>query len=214
MIQCNDFAGQEPTPMSTVTTLGQPVFPPAPLASSAVYRMTVGEFERIAEYLNGDAVELVDGYLVGRDDMNPPHVLVTERLRRRFDRLIPAGWFTREDKPIRIPDFDEPRPDLAIVRGDPELYATNHPGPADVALVAEVSLASLDRDQGLKMLGYARGGIPVYWIVNLVARQIEVYTDPRPDGYGSKEEFKAGEGVPVVVAGATIGRIAVADLLP
>src|SRR6516225_4869601 len=108
--------------MSSVSTPPQGLSPPSPLASPIVYRMTVGEFERIADYLNGDHIELVDGYLVGRDDMNPPHVLVTERLRRRLDRMVPAGWFTREDKPIRIPDFDEPRPDISIVRGDPELY--------------------------------------------------------------------------------------------
>jgi hypothetical protein len=29
---------------------------------------------------------------------------------------------------VRIPDFDEPRPDLAIVRGDPETYDDHHPG--------------------------------------------------------------------------------------
>jgi Uma2 family endonuclease len=176
--------------------------------------MTVGEFERIAEYLNGDHIELVDGYLVGRDDMNPPHALVTERLRRRFDRIVHAGRFTREDKPIRIPDFDEPRPDISIVRGDPELYDKNHPGPADVCLVGEVSMASLDRDRGVKQIGYARGGLPIYWVVNLVDRRIEVYTDPTPTGYRSKEEFQAGEDVPVVVDRTIVGRIAVADILP
>ncbi len=55
---------------------------PAALASPAVYRMTVDEFERIAGSLDNDQVELVDGYLVWRDDMKPPHVLATERLRR------------------------------------------------------------------------------------------------------------------------------------
>ena len=99
--------------------------------------------------------------------MNPPHVLVTERLRRRFDRMIAVSWFAREDKPVRIPDFDEPRPALAIVRGDPEMYGQSHPGPADIALAVEVSMASLERDRGAKLIAYARGGIPVYWVVNL-----------------------------------------------
>ena len=65
----------------------QPSASPAPLASPAVYRMTVDEFERIAGSLNNDQVELIDGYLVWRDDMKPPHVLATERLRRRL-----TGW--------------------------------------------------------------------------------------------------------------------------
>ena len=57
---------------------------PPPLASPSVYRMTVDEFERIADALNDDQVELVDGYIVGRDDMQPPHAAVTERLRRQL----------------------------------------------------------------------------------------------------------------------------------
>src|SRR5580692_11611685 len=101
--------------------------------------MTVDEFERIAGSLNNDQVELVDGYLVWRGDMKPPHVLATERLRRRLDRIVPEDYFVREEKPVRIPEFDEPRPEVSVVRGDPELYNAHHPGPADVALLIEVS---------------------------------------------------------------------------
>ena len=198
--------------MSTITSTS-PTLPLLPLASPVVYRMTVDEYERIADALDAP-VELIDGYLVERTDMNPPHVLVTERLRRRLDRLVGQGWFVREDKPVRIPDFDEPRPDLAVMRGDPETYDDHHPGPEDVALLVEVSPASLDRDQGSKWLAYARSGIPVYWIVNLVDRRVEVYTDPGPAGYGSRVDFPPGQDVPVVIAGVEVGRIAVADLLP
>ena len=41
---------------------------------------------------------------------------------------------------------------------------------------------------------YARAGIPVYWIVNLVDRQVEVYTQPSNDGYQSREDFGMGPG--------------------
>jgi Uma2 family endonuclease len=193
---------------------GQPTILPAPLASPAVYRMTVDEFERIADSLDNDQVELVDGYLVWRDDMKPPHVLATERLRRRLDRIVPEGYFVREEKPIRIPDFDEPRPDVAVVRGDHERYRANHPGPADVVHLIEVSETSLDRDKGKKLLIYARSGVRHYWIVNLVDRQIEVYTNPGPDGYQSSEFLKAGQDIAVSIDGVEAGRIAVADILP
>ena len=199
--------------MSTIIPT-QSAPPPAPLASPAVYRMTVDEFERIAGSLDNDQVELVDGYLVWRDDMKPPHVLATERLRRRLDRMVPEGYFVREEKPVRIPDFDEPRPDVSVVRGDPELYSTHHPGPADVALLVEVSESSLDRDKGKKLLNYGKSRIPVYWVINLVDRQIEVYTNPGPDGYQAIDVFKPGEDVAVVIEGTQAGSIPVADLLP
>ena len=146
--------------------------------------------------------------------MKPPHVLVTERLRRRLDRLVSEAWFVREEKPVRIPDFDEPFPDLSVVRGDPETYADHHPGPADIGFLIEVSDSTLDRDQGEKCSAYARVGIPVYWIVNLVDRRVEVYTDPSPAGYASRVDFLPGQEIPVVIGGVEIGRIAVAEILP
>ena len=52
------------------------------------------------------------------------------------------------------------------------------------------------------------------WIVNLVHRRVEVYTDPGPAGYDSCQFFTSGQDVPVVIEGALAGRIAVSDILP
>jgi len=83
-----------------------------------------------------------------------------------------------------------------------------------VALLVEVSETTLARDQGKKLAAYAKAGIPVYWIVNLVENQVEVYSSPGPDGYQSRQDFKPGQDVPVVIEGVEVGRIAVADILP
>jgi Uma2 family endonuclease len=64
-----------------------------------------------------------------------------------------------------------------------------------------VSVTTLDQDRGVKRLAYARDGIPVYWIVNLVDRQLEVYTDPGPNGYASSTIYGPGQQVPVVIGG-------------
>jgi hypothetical protein len=67
------------------------------------------------------------------------------------------------------------------------------------------------------MLRYASAKTPVYWIVNHIDEQIEVYTDPAesPTGrsYGSCVIFRRGENVPVVIGGKQIGQIAVSDIL-
>ncbi len=185
-----------------------------PLASPAVYRMTVDEFERIADSLDNDHVELLDGYIVGRDDMGPPHAVATQKLRRWLDRMVPSGWVVREEKAVRIPGYDEPVPDVSVVRGDLSDYVDHHPGPEDIALLAEVSQSSLDRDQGRKQLIYARAGIPEYWVVNLVDRRIEVYTGPTSTGYASRSDFVSGQQVVVVIDGAIVGRVDVDAVLP
>ncbi|MHB1562307.1 MAG: Uma2 family endonuclease, partial [Isosphaeraceae bacterium] len=61
---------------------------------------------------------------------------------------------------------------------------------------------------------YGPAGIPAYWIVNLVHRQVEVYTEPGPGGYRTSRVFAEGQSVPVVIDGQPLGAIAVADILP
>ena len=72
-------------------------------------------------------------------------------------------------------------------------------------------------DRGLKVdrepaVIYARCGIPVYWIVNLIDRLIEVRTNPTPSGYTSRVDYSRGQHVPVVIDGIEVGQIAVADI--
>ncbi|MFI5459390.1 MAG: Uma2 family endonuclease [Isosphaerales bacterium] len=202
--------------MSTITPT-QPITPPQGPAAPAfadVYRMDVDEFERIADLLKAERVELIDGFIVERGTMDPPDVLSSEKLRRKLDRMLPDGWFVREDKPVQVHRTYEPLPDLAVVEGDPDTYENRHPAPADVAIVIEISDSTLTRDRGEKQTNYARGGISIYWIVNLIDRQVEVYSGPSADTYSSCITFKPGQSVPVVIDRVEVGQIAVADILP
>jgi Uma2 family endonuclease len=196
--------------MSTITPM-QSAPTPAPL-----YRINVHEYERIiaARAIEDEQVELIDGYLVKKMGKNPPHSWATKVLLKALDRLLMPGWTWRIEQPVRIPEYNEPEPDIAIVRGNDDDYKHRTPEPADVALLVEVSESTLDRDQGEKLLAYALGGISVYWIVNLDDGQVEVYSGPGPAGYQSREIFSPGDEVPVVIDGNKLGRIAVVDILP
>jgi Uma2 family endonuclease len=198
--------------MSTVTpTPMQPAWLP-PVPSPALYRFTIDEYELMV--LNDPRVELIDGYVVRKVPKNPPHNWTTKALLKAFERLLQPGWTWRPEQPVRIPEFDEPEPDVSILRGSDDDYKHRTPGPADVGLLIEVSETTLDRDRGKKLSAYARGGIPVYWIVNLADSQIEVYADPGQGGYQSLVIYKPGQQVPVVIDGQLLGTIAVADILP
>ena len=131
-------------------------------------------------------------------------------------RILPAGrYHAGAAKPVRLPGRDsEPEPDRCIARGTIRDYADQHPGPDEIALIVEVADSSLADDRKLAAKVYGPAGIPVYWIVNLVDRQVEVYTDPGPLGYRSTESFAEGQSVPVVIDGQAVGRIAVSDILP
>jgi Uma2 family endonuclease len=129
--------------------------------------------------------------------MTPAHAGVTESLRRQLGDVTPAAWYVREDKPIRIPGWTEPLPDLAVVSGDYRSYLVRHPEPADIALIVEISKAR----------------IRLNWIVNPVDRQVEICTEPAEGGYGAEQVYKPGEDVPVTIDGDEVGRIAVSEIL-
>jgi len=175
--------------------------------------MTIDEFEQLEESLGDVRIELIEGRVFQRDEMNPPHVVTTGRTKRAVEPMLPSGRFIRKEKPVRIPDFNEPFPDLAVAHGDLETYAARHPGPEDVSLLIKVSDTTLVKDRGVKKDNYGRAGIPVYWIVNLIERQIEVYSGPRYDGYAPPAIYRSGDYVPVVIDGAVVGKVAVGDIL-
>jgi Uma2 family endonuclease len=63
---------------------------------------------------------------------------------------------------VRIPAYDEPEPDIAVVRGVYTDYRHRIPTPDDVALLAEVFDTTLTQDRGKKRTAYAHDGIPAY----------------------------------------------------
>jgi Uma2 family endonuclease len=201
--------------MSTITR-AQPATTPGALTLTEVYRMTVNEYERMASAgaLDDDRVELLDGYLVTKMGKNPPHCWATRELLDRLALLLPPDWTWRQEQPLRIPEYDEPEPDIAIVRGANSDYKARAPEPKDVTLLVEVADTTLSRDRGRKLSAYAAAGIPVYWIVNLVDRQVEVYSGPGPAGYQSRVDFTIGNQVPVVIGGQQRGLVAVDAILP
>lgn len=201
------------------TALSIPPFVGA-LPEVPVRRFTVEEYHRMlaAGILQEDEpIELLEGLLVPKMTRNPPHDLALGLLEDAINRCLPSGWFRRGQSAVTTTD-SEPEPDLAVVRGQRRDYTQRHPKPQDVGLAVEVADSGLDRDRNIKGRVYARSGIPIYWIVNVPDRQIEVYTNPTgptaDPSYTRQEIYRAGDLVPLVLDGQEVARIAVVDLLP
>ncbi len=142
-------------------------------------RLTVDQYEAMVDsdvFTKQDNFVLINGYLVTKVTKKPPHVIASELVRDELIGLVPrARWRVMVEAPVRIPDFNEPEPDVSLARGTAKDYANRHPGPADLALVVEVAKSSLSEDRQMANI-YGPAGIPVYWVVNLKDRQVEVYT--------------------------------------
>ncbi|MGO8896900.1 MAG: Uma2 family endonuclease [Isosphaeraceae bacterium] len=186
-------------------------------ASTKAAAITVDEYERMIEdgtIGEDDPIELIEGRLVAKMTKKPDHMSSSGRARRAIESVLPPGWHARVEGPVRIPSRDsEPEPDLAVVRGDIDDYEDRHPDPTDVALVVEIAKSSLAEDRKLAET-YGGGGIPTYWIVNLVHHQLEVYARPANGTYSSLTIPKKNELVDLIIDGQAVAQIAVADLLP
>ena len=120
----------------------------------------------------------------------------------------------RKEDPIVVSDLSKPEPDLAVVQGAIEDFDHREVSAADITLVVEISDSTLHDDREEMKVIYAAGGIPVYWIINLVNRQLEVYSNPDGGDYRTIQVFSGEEEVPLILDGVEVGRIRVADLLP
>jgi len=197
---------------------------PAGVAPFELQRISLEIYRQMIDLgllLPTDRIELLDGFLVKKMTKYPRHASVTRLLAALFGARLPVGWIAIKEDPIELPaplqGDSAPEPDVTIVTGTLRDYKRRHPGPGDVVLVIEVSGSAemLVRDRaGLER--YARAGLPMAWIVNLVDNTVEIYT--RPSGmvanpaYGSCEVKGIGD-VAEVTIGGTVVAIPVADIV-
>jgi Uma2 family endonuclease len=135
--------------------------------------ITVADYYRMAEVgILGerDHVELIDGELVAMSPIGSYHHGTVIGLSHALWRAV-----------------GEPEPDCALLKPRPDFYRDAHAQPDDVLLLIEVADTSLNYDRTVKRMLYARHAIPEFWIVDLIAGEVEVCREPRADGYASVE---------------------------
>ena len=175
---------------------------------------------------DGPKVELLDGFLVLKDrrdregkpmNVGPRHVQIALRLFKLLLRTIENDQVhVRMEAPIAIPPVSVPEPDVSVVSGHEDDYSDNHPGPMEIVALMEVADSSLRRDRDTKLPIYANAGITMYWIVDLVSNQIEVYTQPQIGGgqYAKTEIFSPGDEITLALPDGRAAAISVSDILP
>ena len=185
----------------------------------ALRRFSVDEYHKLIKLgilAEDGSCELLKGLVVNKMGKNRRHSLVTRRLREFLEPML-TNCYVDSQEPLIALD-SEPEPDVYVVRGKPEDYQDQQPTAKDVFLVIEVAEATLRQDRVTKKWIYAEGGIPIYWIVNLIDRQVEVYTQPSgpaklPD-YAPPQIVPAEGTLAVIIDGREVGRLAVKDVLP
>src|SRR5262245_26919442 len=166
------------------------------------------EYDRMVQLglFEDERVELIRGVLVKMSPQLAAHASTVQKLTHLLATRL-QGAILRIQSPLALSDDSEPEPDVAIVpAGD---YDAAHPTMA--LLIIEVSDTTLRKDRS-KAFVYASAGVGEYWIVNLGARAVEVYTSPDGDRYTEVRTLREGDVLrsPVLADAA----IAVSEILP
>ena len=173
----------------------QPDAPPLP-AWVARYRFDVHQYHTMAKagvLREDDRVELIDGEIIAMSARGPAHVGAVNFSAMFWVMSLRERAVVQIQSSVRLDEWNEPEPDVAILKPRDDFYASRHAGPDDVLLLIEVSDTTLRYDRRIKLALYARFGIPEFWIVNIRARSIEVYTDPVNGEYTSLQTFRRGQ---------------------
>lgn len=158
-----------------------------------------------------ERLELLDGELIVMPPQGPPHAGTTTRLDNRLHRIYGTGYVVREAKPMIADERSLPEPDHAVFRGDERSFDARHPRGDEAVLIIEVAWSSQSTDRSKAAL-YARAGVPIYWLLDIDKRRLEVYSDPLGDGEYSLVRI-LGEHDEVTPP-ETTARWCVTDLLP
>jgi len=159
-------------------------------------RFTVAEFVRLVDigFLREDErIELIRGEIAEMSPINVAHASTVSRLLSRLSKLLGHRAILSIQNPVQLDDETLLQPDVALLKPRDDFYGKQHPGAEDVLLLIEVSDSTVLYDRRVKAILYGAAGIIEYWIVNLPERQIEVYREPRADGYRVTTRYKPGE---------------------
>ncbi|HEX2203702.1 MAG TPA: Uma2 family endonuclease [Longimicrobium sp.] len=143
-----------------------------------VRRWTYEEFRALPD--DGNRYEVIAGDLYMTPAPRPVHQRVAFQLGYLIETYIQehdlGGWVIPGPVDVLLAEGDYLEPDLVYVREDRLDTVTKRGVEGAPDLVVEVlSESTAARDRGIKRQRYAWFGVPEYWVVDVDARQVEVY---------------------------------------
>ena len=114
--------------------------------------------------------------------------VLLEDFRHTFATVV-----IRSNESIRLSDYSELKPDVALLRPYANLYRGGYSHPDDVMLIVEVSRLGGEYDGNMKVPLYAEAGVPELWLVNMEEDCIEGLSEPTGSDYRVKRRYERGD---------------------
>lgn len=144
-------------------------------------RFSVDEYYKMIELgmlKDYEKAEIIEGELIQKMPIGKKHAACVEKLNELLRDKLGKSVSLRNQQPVKFDDYNEPEPDLAILKRREDFYSKATPTPKDVLILIEVSDATLKYDRDKKLPLYAEAEVKEVWIVNLQNEIVEVHTRP------------------------------------
>jgi Uma2 family endonuclease len=140
-----------------------------------------------------DRVELIYGEIVAMSPIGSPHGAGVDRATRELVRITGDKAIVRVQGAVELNDYNEPQPDIVLLRPKNDFYYGKQPGPADIFLIVEIADSSLAYDRNIKAKLYAETGVPEYWLAELRGGCLFAHTEVADASYQLVRNLHRGD---------------------
>ncbi len=150
-------------------------------------------------------VELIEGEIIDMAPIGTPHrgmvILLDELLHEAVGKRATVSC----QSSIRLGEYSEPEPDLAILQRRTDSYRGKTPACEDTLLLIEISDTTWRYDRQRKVPFYARQGIPEVWIIDLSHCTVHFFRALSGERYAQESASKTPGAVAIPgVPGASV----------
>jgi hypothetical protein len=175
------------------------------VTAAKTHRFTAEDYHRMGEagVLPPDGrFELIRGEIVEMSPIGSAHAAVVRRLARILHEQVGEQAIVDVQNPLRLDQWSEPQPDLALLRPRADDYYQRLPEAVDCLLVIEVADTTLAHDRETKLPLYGAAGVAEAWLIDLVGHTLERHTTPSASGFRDCHQALPPE---TVAAGSVAG---------
>lgn len=170
-----------------------------PLNVPRTIKLTIEQFlmlEEAGAFEDYTKTELIEGAIYGMNAQYVAHAVAKSRLARRLGNALEAIGSRLDaviEGTVAMPPHSAPEPDIALAEVTPGERVFI---PLDmVALVVEVSDASISFDLAEKLEMYARHRVPEYWVLDLTTGTLHQLWSPSEGGYAEARSLEIGGSI-------------------
>jgi Uma2 family endonuclease len=161
-------------------------------------RFTVYDYHRMGKagiLLEDDRVELIYGEILAMSPIGNPHNAAVDRATKALIQTLGDEAIVRVQGSVRLDMYNEPQPDIVLLKPRDDFYAVGGAKPSDILLIIEMADSSLRFDRKVKARLYAEMGVPEYWVADLNAGCLFSHSDRHEKAYRLVRQFRKDESV-------------------